>query len=728
MAPSSAPEKNFGDTVPPGLREDLTAVEQRYLGRTYTIYKNPFGLTYFRLPVAHARAAALFNGERSLGQIARELNATDRYWKALPHDRAVAELAALTSQLAQSGLLRVPGRTATDRARRMRDLKQSRLFELAVSQSLFFKKSLLDPNAFLDRMFFAVRWIYSPVVLWSAGVFMLLSLVAALAHWDQLTEQGANFFTLDNLALTWVLFFVVKIFHEMGHAFTCKRHGGEVHEMGFMFILFTPYLFCNVSDSWRASKRARIGVTAAGIGVELFIASLATWGWLLSQPGLFNQICFNTMVLCSVSTVLFNGNPLMKFDGYYILSDLLEIPNLRAKSNAWVTAWAQRYLLGLRSAGGRLRGPETGPLFGLYAVAAYFYMWFIVFRISVMIFNILEPYGLEFVSRTYVGLFLFVSLALPLFRLGRSLQNSEEFRAAGWRRGGLALAVLGVAGGLLFLIPWQETIRRGAALEHARTEFVSAPLDGFLREVAVREGQRVEAGQLLGVLENVELARRLGDTEWQREALAVRHRAAVAEDSVEARLVAPVLARQLRELDEEIDGLRARAQKLQLVAPRAGVVRTERPADRLHTYFQAHQPVFEIGADDRMRLLIALDEQQARRVRAGQEVRVRLKALPERVFTGEILAAPVSPVPTFGVPGLANVLGGDVPAEVDPVRGVVPSRPHYEAEAILEFSPEEAALLRAGTLGRARIFVGRTTLGLWLRDRLLDVIDPSVRL
>jgi putative peptide zinc metalloprotease protein len=727
-AKAGPPTQTSGAMAPPALREDLITVEQRYLGRTYSIYKNPFGLTYFRLPAPHALAASRFDGRRTLSELAGELCATHNYWKALPQERAVEELAALAGQLARSGLLRVPGRSATDRARRMRAFKQSRLFEIVVSQSLFFKKSLLDPNAFLDRLYPAVRWVFHPLVLWTGAIFTLVSLVAALENWEKLTAQGANFFTIDNLALTWVLFFVVKILHEMGHAFTCKRYGGEVHEMGFMFILFTPYLFCNVSDSWRVDKRARISVTAAGIGVELFIAALATWGWLLSQPGLFNQMCFNTMVLCSVSTVLFNGNPLMKFDGYYIMSDLLEIPNLRTKSNAWVTAWAQRYLLGLRSAEARLQGPETGPLFGIYAVAAYFYMWFIVFNISIMIFNMLEPYGLEFISRTYVGLFLFVSLALPLFRLGRSLQDSEEFRTAGRRRGLIVLGVLAGGVAVLFFIPWQETIRRSAAIEHERTEVVSAPLAGFLRSVEVREGERVTVGQRLGVLENVELRRHLRDVLLQREALAVRHRAAVADDTVEGRLIAPVLARQLQEMEEELSGLRAREEQLELVAPRAGVLRTDRIGDLPHRYFAAHQPVFEVGADDNLRVLIALDEQQARRVRVGQRVRVRFAALPERVFEGEISSAPVSPTPQFGVQGLANIFGGDAPSEMDATRGVVPSRPHFEAEATLELSAEDLALLRAGSVGRARIFIGQTTLGQFLRDRLLDVIDPSVRL
>ena len=148
------------------------------------------------------------------------------------------------------------------------------------------------------------------------------------------------------------MFIFVKTIHEFGHGLTCKHFGGEVHEMGAMFIMFTPYLYCNVSDSWLLpDKTRRILVTAAGIFVEMTLAIVAAWVWMVTAPGLLHQICFNIMFTCSVSTVLFNANPLMKFDGYYMMADALEVPNLKQKSAAAASGWAQRYLLGLR--GGR---------------------------------------------------------------------------------------------------------------------------------------------------------------------------------------------------------------------------------------------------------------------------------------------------------------------------------------------------------------------------------------
>jgi len=715
--------------VPPPLRKDLIATKQPYLGRDYMIYKNPISLAFFRLPIAHAEAAAAFDGRTPLEALVAPLAASSLYWRALPREQALAELSALAVQLGQAGLLQVRGVDASERGKRLRALKKNRKFEMAVAQVMFFRKSLFDPDRLLDGLLQRLGWLFRPAVLLAAVGFIFLSLLAALWNFDRLVAQGANFFTLSNLGLTWLLFLGVKVLHEFGHGLTAKRFGAEVHEMGFMFILFTPYLFCNVSDAWRAGKTARVATGAAGIAVELFIASVAVWLWLFTQPGLFHQMCFNTIVLCSVSTLLFNGNPLMKFDGYYILADVLEIPNLRAKSNAWVTGWAQKNLLGIRPQAAPAAAHETSPLFGLYAVAAYCYGWFIMFSISIMIFDLLKPYGLEFVSRTYVGLFLFVSLALPLYRLGRSVKDTAEFRSAVAHRGRLALGAVAALSLVALLLPWTEVIKRSAALEHERVTQISASAPGLLSEVAVREGGEVSEGQLLGQLVNRDLESQLAALRLDRESLLVRARSLAAEDTEQARLTMPVLARQVREIEEEIQGVERKTASLELRAPRAGIVRTPRPAELLGRYFAARQPVFEIGGGGRPRVLIALDEQQARKIRPGQPVRVIFTGLPGEVFDGEITSVPSAPAPGFSAASLANLAGGDAPSEASSAPGALrPSTAHYEAEASITIPADQLAMLRAHSSGRARIEVRRTNLAGWMRDRWYDLVNPGWRL
>lgn len=713
-------------TIPATLRRDLIYRDQRYLGRDFVVFKNPLGLTYYRLPKAHATAAFLFDGKRSFGALVDELRTSNLYWRALPRQRALDELSQLARQLAMAGLLRVGGGSAVARGRHKKQLKKKHGFEMAIGKALYFRKSLFDPDALLTRMLPYFRWMFSPVTMAVCGILFVVTLFAVLRQWDEVTARAANFFTFENLALSWVIFFGVKIVHEFGHGLTCKRFGGEVHEMGFMFILFTPYLFCNVSDSWLASKAGRIYVTAAGIFVELILACVAAWLWMFSQPGLFHQICFNTMFLCSISTVIFNANPLLKFDGYYIMTDVLEIPNLKQKSNAYVTQWAQRVLLGIRKAGAQLATYELNPLFGIYAVASYVYGWVILYSISTHLFNALQPYGLEVISRSYVALFLFTSLALPLYRLGMSVKDSPDIRTNTLPRMRAVLFAILAAGGLCFVIPWNETIKRMIVIEHAQIDPLSSKSPGFLVELRVREGQNVSAGEIVARLVNVDLLAERKDLAAQLEAAEIRYRAAITDERPEVQLAASAQRRMAQEIQEQISAVDERIASLEIRAPRDGVLRTWQIRDLVGQYFPAGRPVVEIGTDRQLRGIIPLDEREARRVAAGQTVNFRILAEGDREFSGVISSRPVSPLPEFTSPVMANLLGGDVPAVHDSSgRHVKPNLPHYEAD--VAFEPGDA-VLRPGMSGKARITIGRTTLGLWLWDRLVDWTNPDIRL
>ncbi len=709
--------------APPPLRQDLVERHQRHLGRAYHILKNPLSLAYFRLPAPHLEAARRFDGTTPLALLLPVLRSSSRYWRSLPEPAALEELSALANQLAAAGLLRVPAPGAEERARRLRESKKNHRLETWVGHAVYFKKSLFDPDDLLNRITPAFAWIFTPACLLLLAGCVLFTLWVVLGHADRLHASSANFFTLQNLISTWLLFIGVKVVHEFGHAITCKRFGGEVHEMGFMFILFTPYLFCNVSDSWLAEKRQRIAVTAAGMLVEILLACIAAWGWFATQPGLLHQLCFNTMVLCSVSTVLFNGNPLMKFDGYYILTDLLEIPNLRAKSNAWVTAWAQRHLLGIAPKTALPDTREIGPVFGVYAVAAYLYGWFLTFAIAGQIFDILKPHGLEILSRTYVGLFLFVSLGLPFLRLLRSVKSSGASiltPRARW----IALSALGCTG-VLFLIPFTERVTRSAVLEHPAVHHLSPPIPATLTAILATEGQVVKKGDVLASMESRPLEARLADLAFQREAAHVRLRAAIASGTEEARLLVPVQEKHLREIEEELHALEARRAALQLLAPSDGIVRTPRTYDLVGRVFSPGQAVLSLGALPGDRVLIPLDEKQAKRVHAGQEVEFYWDALPHTTGRGRIAIVHPGPSEYLPAPGLANLFGGDVPAEIDPATGQPrPSIPVYEAEAVLD----EPLALRPQATGRACITTARSTLGSALKDRILDLLNPDWRL
>ena len=197
----------------------------------------------------------------------------------------------------------------------------------------------------------------------------------------------------------WVCLAVVKIIHEFGHGLTAKHFGGEVHEMGILFLVLTPALYCDVTDSWLLpNKWKRIWISAAGIYVECFLASIATFVWWYSTPGLLNSLAMATMFICSVNTIMFNANPLLRYDGYYVMADWLEIPNLRIKSTQFFAYLIQEKVLGLEIPVQSYLPRSRRYLFVTYAMASYIYRWFVTFAILWFLSQVLKPYKLESVS------------------------------------------------------------------------------------------------------------------------------------------------------------------------------------------------------------------------------------------------------------------------------------------------------------------------------------------
>ena len=191
-----------------------------------------------------------------------------------------------------------------------------------------------------------------------------------------------SFFNWWTIMSFWVCLAGVKIIHEFGHGLTAKHFGGEVHEMGILFLVLTPALYCDVTDSWLLpNKWKRIWISAAGIYVECFLASIATFVWWYSTPGLLNSLAMATMFICSVNTIMFNANPLLRYDGYYVMADWLEIPNLRIKSTQFFAYLIQEKVLGLEIPVQSYMPRSRRILFVTYSVASYIYRWFVTFAI-----------------------------------------------------------------------------------------------------------------------------------------------------------------------------------------------------------------------------------------------------------------------------------------------------------------------------------------------------------
>ncbi|QYU70137.1 hypothetical protein J4558_08470 [Leptolyngbya sp. 15MV] len=364
-----------------------------------------------------------------------------------------------------------------DRGRRQRRRK----LMMSLLNPLALRMPLLDPDAVLDATRPIARAIFSA---FGAAVFLLVvgyALLLAGQHWESLTHDVADRVTAaENLVLLVLTYPVVKVFHELGHAWAVKRWGGQVHEIGVMFLVLMPVPYVDASDSMSfPSKWRRAVVGGAGILVEVFLAAVAMIVWVNAEPGLLRAFAFSVMVIGGVSTLVFNGNPLLRFDGYYVLSDLIEIPNLAQRSNQYVAYLVQRHAFGIRDAENPVTARGEAAWLFFYAIAAFCYRLLITLGIALLI-------GTNFfIVGVLVAIWsLVLMLGVPLFKSLRFLLASPRLR----RHRGRAFAATGGAlaaiAAVLFAIPLPHATLaegvvwvRGEAAVHAGADGVVAALE-----------------------------------------------------------------------------------------------------------------------------------------------------------------------------------------------------------------------------------------------------------
>ena len=366
--------------VPWKMRGDLQASKQMYQGKEYWVLKDPLALAYFRFAEEEYALLKLLDGRRTLGEIQQAFEKS-----YLSQQVTLDELKLFIANLEQQGLLTggPPGQGKKLYERGQAKQTQAKLG--AAFNPLAVRFPGIDPERFLQAAYPWIRGVFHPVCM-ACALLLILSaalLITVEFHVFQAKLPDLQrFFTPENIGWLAVMLAATKVLHELGHAFTAKHFGGECHEMGVMLLMFTPCLYCNVSDTWMSrNKWQRAAVAAAGMVVELTMAAAATWLWWFSQPGLFNHLCLNVMFIGGVNAVLLNGNPLLRYDGYYILSDLLEIPNLRQKASETLKRLLGTWMLGLPATPDPFLPQRQRWAFAVYAVASGVYRWFITFSI-----------------------------------------------------------------------------------------------------------------------------------------------------------------------------------------------------------------------------------------------------------------------------------------------------------------------------------------------------------
>ncbi len=524
--------------------------------------------------------------------------------------------------------------------------------------SVFFMQvPIWNPNRFLEKTYGVAR------ALFSLPAFVIWVLLQAIALWlawqnfDELTQPLGQVLIVENVPILWTTLVGLKLIHEFGHAWACKRFGGYVPEMGAYFIVFTPCAYVDATAAWGFSKKfERLVVSLAGMYFELAIAAIAVVVWCMADSVVVKSACYNVIFLASVATLVFNANPMMKSDGYFALSDVLEVPNLRQRATAYSASVFKRMFFGTPKPKDRAN-KATKLIFLAYGVSLPSYRAGVVLGISMGIAAKLFVVGMV-LGITYIAMEI-VKVSKKLFSL---FFFSAETQAKRWRAATIGVAVITFLPLSLVGVPLPGGIAVSAAV-HAEKEFVlRAESGGFLRSLDVQNGDLLRQGQQMATLEFPHLEERLIDARAALETVKLRLRAAEVVNASGARQATARLAAS----QTELDALNQRKKKQTILAPIDGVFVSPDGRPSLGTWFPKGKSLMRIHSGQIEARTFLTEEQFAlARPRVGDPILFRSTRDSDTLVTGVISRVVKRADKAIGEPGLTQFGGGDI--AVDPM-------------------------------------------------------------
>jgi putative peptide zinc metalloprotease protein len=711
-------------------RADLTAQKQYYLGQTYYVVKEPIGLNYFRFQEEEYAILEMLDGEMSMDDIKERFEA-----EYPPQKIPLEELQSFLGMLHRSGLVvsGAPGQGKELRKRRGERVRQKLLMAFANILGLRFKG--FDPERLLNWMHSWLGWFFGPTAFFCFLILMLSAASLVAVEFDYFRSklpEFHQFFGPRNIFWMAVVLAVTKVFHEFGHGLSCKHFGGECHEIGFMLLVLTPCLYCNVSDSWMLpSKWHRAAIGAAGMYVELIIASIATFIWWGSSPGLLKNLCLDVMFVSSVSTLIFNANPLLRYDGYYILADLAEIPNLRQKSTMILSRKMSEWFLGLEPDEDPFLPKQNQIFFAAYSIASAFYRWFIVLSIMLFLYEVWKPYRLEIIGSILGMMSLYGLLIYPLYKAGKFLYvpgrlDKVKMPHVYATAGGLVL----LAAGLLFLpLPCNVFCSLEIQARDAAPVYVEVP--GKLEKLYVRAGHQVAARQPLAEMSSIDLQIEIDELTAKHDGYVVqlnnlhqqRYLDRKAGDSI------PAVEDALKTTVDQLKQRQADLARLQLRAPIAGTVLPppaaphredpeggQLPAwsgsllepENQGAHLERNTLFCQIGNPQQMEAILVVDQADIELVREGQKVDIKLQELPLETLHGAIKE--IANIDLKVTPQRLSVKsGGDLATVTDKATGAEhPANVSYQARVPVDDAQRQ---LLIGLRGQAKIHAQWQSLG-----------------
>lgn len=732
------------------LRPDLDIEEHRYEGRKFYVVKDPVSLRYYRLKDNERFLLKYMDGKRTLEEAQK---AYEREYR--PERLKLEDLESFAQQLIQAGLALNDSPRAGKQLYEQKSKRTRREWMQTLTNILYIKIPVFDPERVLTAMLGWLGFIFT----WWFFLFSLVVMGAAIllitVHFDTFYRKLPDyheFFSFKTVVYLYISLAVVKVIHEFGHGLSCKRFGGEVHEMGFLLMCFSPALYCNVSDAWvLPSKWHRIIISAAGIYVELIIAAIATfvWWYTPTQP-FINNLALSLMVVCSVSTVVFNANPLMRFDGYYVLADWLEIPNLREKANRYLSNLFSQVCLGIEVPPEEYMATGRKVLFISYAIVSYIYRWVVTFGILILFQSFLKPYKLEILGNILTLAAIGSMTIWPAYNMGKNIYKRGRLPDMKRNRVLITTAVGVVILLFLFLVPVPISRVRGLALVQSDPAFSSAVSPrraALLAESRFRAGDTVREGEVLATFTNPDLAKQLAEAETKLETSVSQVRflesqLSTSNDETEKnRLKSQLTEARGEEIKArtERDTLKKREEEdLVLLSPRGGVIGQAPRRDDLGKLVEGAldqpntTPLFTIHEPGKLRLCMPLETSEYNQLRASYEptrmgkrppldVVIRIHGHGNRTWKGTIVRLEESEA-KFVPPMLSSRSGGPVAVKAPTAKspGLVPQAQHFLVYIDIDNDDDTIVV---NSMAQVKIYLQPETCAWWVWRKLNDLLN-----
>ena len=665
------------------LREPLLFSLRRRAGETVYVVEDPVSSRFYHVGRREYHLMVAFDGRRDVATALQYANS-----EIAGDELNEVEAKKIIFWLLNEGLL-TSAQGAMPVSQQKADAeKHARLMKAL--NLISFRFPLLNPDKLLNRLIPSISWFLGWPLISIWLVIGVSGLYQVLSNWSLFVKDSAGVFYAGNWLWLAAVYLVLKVFHELFHGLISKRYGGQIYEAGIIVILFMPIGYVDATSSWRFNSRwQRFHVAVAGMFIELLLAGVAAWIWSSTQPGMVHDLAFNAIIIASISTLVFNANPLMKFDGYFALSDTLDIPNLYSRGRQYVLFLARKYILGMKVTD-VLQAGWRDYFIRIYGVASFVWRMMIVVILTTAAWHLFYGLGIVIALLSLVAMFGIPAYRMLKFLLEKS--GSEGISIA--RIMARVVALFAVAALFLTQFSWSWPVSVPAIVDYSDLNIVRAKTEGVVKEVHVSQNQQVSEGDLLISLDNFALRSEVKQLKYQIKKSLVKSRILYQQGALSSYQAELNETSSLeKEMQDKLDAVK----ELEIRSPGDGRVIGRDLKALLGVYIKAGDELLIVANESDKELKISIDPAYADFFRPGVS-HIKGYAYGQGIPPTEIAMTRVDPRATTVVlyPALIATAGGDLEVKASDKGGYELLNPRFDGRA--EISKKQARRLYAGSV------------------------------